>query len=367
MGPVAQAHTPEATNAEPAGEPATPTLADGVSAASLLALQRTAGNRAVTSMLGRAAPRRSVARTTFQDCSPAQLTSIEAALKQALADLDTAITALSAKPLGPVAQDALWLAFRGVPSDADAVKQKLTAIKTGLGSATIECEDPSSFGYSLVCGDEGVGYGSPIIGTGNLHLCMGSWGGLKFTTQVRAIVHEASHRFNSISGVGEAYFDPDCGESEDTSKASRTHRLDNADSYACFTHHVAHGTPSDLATLAAKYAGGGLTLVQAKGTSTIDLRSDDVKKPRFFLFGAPPASGFKYRWIIVDSSDRRYLMTAPDGASVFEYSDEYAAIVPKKTRELLRERGISSAEVHCRVLIPEIGDRLFTLPVTFSG
>ena len=118
--------------------------------------------------------------------------------------------------------------------------------------------------------------------------------------------------------------------------------------------------------MAARYAGGGLRLVQSKGTDAIDLASDDVKKPRFMLLGEPPAGGFKYRWIIVDASDRRYRMLSPAGEEVFEFGDDYSAIVPKKTRALLRERGVTSAEVRCRVLIPEVGDKLFTIPVTFT-
>ena len=270
MGPVAETRT-QAADVEPVStapfDRSAESTAVALSPSSLLALQRSAGNRAVGSLLGHATPRPRVSRATYQDCSATDQPSIEAALKQSLADLDTAVTALDAKPLGALAQDALWLAFRGVPSDADAVKEKLAAIRAGLGSATIECEDPSSLGYSLVCGDDGIGYGSPLIGTGNIHLCMGKWGGLKPLQQVRALVHEASHRFNSLSGLGETYFGEDCEEGDDTSKASRTSRLGNADSYACFTHHVAHGSPSDLATLAAKYAGGWLSLIQSKGTA----------------------------------------------------------------------------------------------------
>jgi hypothetical protein len=80
--------------------------------------------------------------------------------------------------------------------------------------------------------------------------------------------------------------------------------------------------------------------------------------------------GFEYRWMIKDSDSNSYLMVNFTGESLRNYKsahDSVAGLIGLKTRALLKSRGVTSAEVHCRANIPRIkGTKLFTLPVTFT-
>src|SRR5215216_139475 len=126
-------------------------------------------------------------------------------------------------------------------------------------------------------------------------------------------------------------------------------RLDNADSYSCFVYNLLHQHTAVLAARAAEYRGAALTLVQ-KPTGAIDLNSPDVKVPQFTMDGIPQSSGFQCRWVIADSSDNRYLMRS-DSGDPFQFGPCAPTFIGAPTRALLRSKGITTANVLCRVQI----------------
>jgi hypothetical protein len=70
--------------------------------------------------------------------------------------------------------------------------------------------------------------------------------------------------------------------------------------------------------------------------------------------------------VIADDSDRRYLLRAVSGDDPFEFGTTAATFIGSKTRALLKSRGVRKAKVLCRVAIPEVGDKILTLPVDFQ-
>lgn len=84
----------------------------------------------------------------------------------------------------------------------------------------------------------------------------------------------------------------------------------------------------------------------------------------FRISGVPPFSGFKFRWVIADPTDNRYLMRADTG-NPFEFGNHTATFIGAPTRALLKQRGVSTGKVICRAMIPTQTDRLFELPVQF--
>jgi hypothetical protein len=308
----------------------------------------------------------------FNDCNDVQVQSIQAAITKASSNLDIAIAKLFAKPLTDDVKNALWLAFRddSLPTATQA-ETWLTNARNGLTSATFECEEPDSFLYNVVCGESGHGYGSPIPGTGNIHLCMGSWdANSDAELKTHVIIHEAIHRFNPNleSQSNESYFDPICLESADTMGRTFPHRQNNVDSHACVAHFLTHQSATELSRLASQYRGEQLILRQyLKAGEEINLSSPNVKNPKFRFDNTPRASGFKYRWVIFAEDGQRYLMTSPLGKVIdpSSFSEVDAAIINLKTRALLKQRGIKNAEVHCTVLIPTVGQKSFNLPIKF--
>jgi hypothetical protein len=319
-------------------------------------------------------PRQVIRRTTFQDCTTAQEATIGTATGIAAGFLGAAIAALAADPLAPQTRDALWLAYRDDSrATARTVSGRLSAIVGGLPGATIECEQPSDTGYDFFCGgaDAYVRIVAALLGTGHIHLCMGSWDSASATDRAHTLIHEGSHRFNATSDEG--YFNsPDCTESADTAPLGPVSRLDNADSYACFVMMVVTGNAAALATERADFSGTTTLEIRQTPAGAIDLNATSPRHPLFTVHRATEPAlfsrpGFLYRWVIRDSDDRRYLMVGLGGEQVFQFGEHSVARIGLATRALLKQRGIRSAEILCRVQIPRVGDRLLTLPVTFTA
>ncbi|GAC1649206.1 MAG: hypothetical protein NVS4B12_18100 [Ktedonobacteraceae bacterium] len=313
---------------------------------------------------------------SFQDCTSDQIPKVKAAIATARADLDTAISKLSTRPLTSNIQDALWLAFRvqnNVPT-ADSVKNKLVAIKNGLPTLAVTCEQPGSFTCRLVeilhgGGGKALGFTKFLdqqLHSGPIHLCISGWLSLEPIDQALTVLHEASHRFNN-TGDGGGYFEPECEESSETENSGPFTRLDNADCYSCFVFYLTHVSEGSLATRTANLRkGASLHLVQVpKGI--IDLNSPNVKSPKFEAGNnLPQGNTFQFRWLLMDNNGARYLMRAlPSDEIPIDFSPFVTTYIPAKTRELLRSRSVTIANVLCRVLLPE-GNKLLTLPVQFS-
>jgi hypothetical protein len=316
---------------------------------------------------------RAVQRATFEDCTTAQQGTISPAIGIAVGWLNTAISALAVNPLDARTSNALWLAFRDDSrATADTVRGKLSMIRSALPSATIECEQPNGVGYDFICGADTIGYTSPLslfYSIGNIHLCMGHWDSDNDTYHAHALIHESAHLFCQTSDAG--YFDSrDCTDTSDTASLGQASRLDNADSFACFVRMTIASDAMSLTESRADYSGATMFEIRQLPVGAIDLNAADVRRPLFSVHKAtmrPAATipGFQFRWVIRDENDNRYLMIGIDGESVFHFGDHVWARIGRATRALLKERGIRVAEVLCRLSIPQIGDRLLTLPVTF--
>ena len=309
--------------------------------------------------------------TPFPDCNEKQIPDLKAALTQAHADLDVAITKLKVRPLTKEVQNALWLAFRDNSiATADALLLGLTKIKDRLSPEIIECEQPESLSYSvgpLFCSGDTQAYASHF-GIGHIHLCMDQWKENTLLYRVRTLIHEGSHLSNHIEDEAGYFGDTDnCEERLQQSKSAKM-RLNNADSQACLVYYLTHSAAEDLSATYSQFHDPALHLAQ-KPEGVIDLTSKDVKGPRFTLGGIPSAGGFQIRWILADDSDRRYLLEGLPKGDPFQFGSTELPIdityIPSKTRELLRSRKINTGKVLCRVLIPNEGERLFTLEVYF--
>ena len=82
------------------------------------------------------------------------------------------------------------------------------------------------------------------------------------------------------------------------------------------------------------------------GPATVDLNGGDAQ---FDIQGLPRGHRIRFRWVIADADDRRYLMRGARGGVPFHYSDQSSALIGEATRQLLRERRIRDATVQCRV------------------
>lgn len=119
---------------------------------------------------------------------------------------------------------------------------------------------------------------------------------------------------------------------------------------------------------------GSLQIESVSGSTTIDISGTtpgSANGPHFEVRPLPAGQNLIFRWVIKDSSDRRYLMLGNDESSVFRFGNQFNAYINAPTRQLLRDRGITSAIVMCRVRVGAEGasasmHRLLELPVTFT-
>jgi uncharacterized protein DUF4157 len=308
-------------------------------------------------------------RTTYPNCTDKQVSDmVEPAKDQAVADLNGVITSLGERPLSDDTKAALFLAFRSDDErSADRVKKTFEKIKTGLESDSIRCDQPEdepSFGKTLTpeafqCVGKRLGYTTPLF---NIHICMKHWPGVSRVLRLQNLIHEGAHAFDHQ--VGDAgYFDyRTCAETASTEKLT-SQRLETPDSYSCFVHYLKYDT--GIKARAESYKGKTLAVTQDPG-GPIDLNSTNEKAPMFRISGVPPHSGFQFRWVIADPADKRYLMRADTG-NPFQFGNHTATFIGIPTRTLLKQRGITTAKVICRAMIPAQTDMLFEVPVAFTG
>jgi hypothetical protein len=117
----------------------------------------------------------------------------------------------------------------------------------------------------------------------------------------------------------------------------------------------------------------GITSLDNGGT-TIDISgtvSGSANGPHFEVGPIVPGNNLRARWMIRDAANERYRMRGDDESLVDRYGDQLNAYINAPTRELLRDKGITSATVLCRVLVGNEGEkatlvRLLELPVNFT-
>ncbi len=302
--------------------------------------------------------RETVRRTTYADCTSNQLTNMVLPAKnKAVEDVTTAIAALGSRPLEDKTKAALFLAFRNDDrATAEAVSEDLDDIKEGLGIGELQCEQDE--GWNDMCEDQRLGY---TVGPGTIHLCMNAWPGASAKLRTLNVIHEGAHAFAWMIGdLG--YFDyQTCAETSSTAVLSSTSRLRTPDAYSCFVSYLVYD--AGIEARSEEYRGTHLALTQSP-TGVIDLNGPDAESPMFSMAGVPSHSGFQFRWMVVHPDNRRTLMRDASGPTG-QYGDHPQSYIGGPSRDRLKDMGISRAEVHCRVLIQGVGDRLFTQAVEF--
>jgi len=302
----------------------------------------------------------------LEDCTSDQTTAIQEAVSQALADLDGAIGALSARPLSEHAQHALFLAFRaGDDAAADDVLSDLRAIRDGLPTVGIQCEQKEDM---LFCTEGTAAYTN--LASGVIHLCMNDWDDSDPVTEnPRTLIHEGAHAFAGAPTVDDPYFDHTCDETEGTSGYSSEYRLGKADPLACVVYHLRHRTAGSAKFLKELYSGEALKqIVQSKPTGPISL-SAGPDKPLFLLDRAPVAGGFTLRWRLYDDADRHYLLRGEENDEPLDwlsFTDQSQAIIGRKTRDLLAKRGVTNGTIKCTIRLPDQTETTLSLDLEFA-
>lgn len=119
---------------------------------------------------------------------------------------------------------------------------------------------------------------------------------------------------------------------------------------------------------------GSLRIENLNAGSTIDISgttSGTANGPHFEVRPLPSGHNLRCRWIIKDSADNRYQMLGDDESSVFRYGSQFNAYINAPTRQLLRDRSVTSATIMCRIIVGAEGadaslQRLLELPVSFT-
>jgi hypothetical protein len=311
----------------------------------------------------------SLQRTTYPNCTEAQVSGmVQPAKDQAVADLDSVLSALDAKPLSDDTKAALFLAFRNDDEPtADSVKETLKKIRTGLDSDSLYCDQPDdeSTLSGLVtpnafrCINGRLGYTTPLF---NIHLCMAFWPKASAVLRLQNLIHEGAHAFDYEIGDAGYFSYNTCAETATTEKLT-SQRLGTPDAYSCFVHYLKHDT--GIKARAESYKGKALNVTQDPG-GPIDLDGTDEKTPMLRIGGVPSFGNFQFRWVIADAADNRYLMRADTG-NPFEFGNHTAVYIGAATRALLKTNGVAAATIICRAMIPTQTDIVLEVPVQFIG
>lgn len=115
---------------------------------------------------------------------------------------------------------------------------------------------------------------------------------------------------------------------------------------------------------------GALSVVSISGNNTIDISSTESSSAagnHFEVAGLGASHNYMFRWNMLDDSDNAYAMWS-DSGGVHQYSSANNAYIGSGTRALLRERGITTARVNCRIAISNAQqfNEVFRLRVNFT-
>lgn len=238
MQTLAQRNCPPRRRASAAGGPAAPVSP----AQALLELQRTAGNRAVVSLLSGRSP--VVQRYEAQDCgsspgSPHPATEVYAAHGRARTMLSIAEME-SASSADPAVQAVARKYFKlTVPPATDRdkklwfgrVRQVLSGMAKGQDSTTYECEPRQSWKDGLCTS------GSMAVTILNIHLCPQWWGLTSVDDRAFVLLHEWAHKYGpSVHQIFETYCD-----ASDFAKQPADDLVAEPDAYAGYVFELVTG------------------------------------------------------------------------------------------------------------------------------
>lgn len=300
------------------------------------------------------------------DCDASKTGLVASAVKTAQSNIAAVLPQLAANPLTADMQNALWLYFRdSSPATASTVSANLTKIAAKLSALIYECENdcknPDLMGYTRL--------GTVVTGLGNIHLCVNN---LKPDANAVAdtITHEVAH-YTLLASDSAGYYGDNCSESDTTVSAGSSTKLVLADSYNCFVKNWLTAKAADRADAKGDLTGANITGIEQSPPGPIDLSAPPRKTVFSMILTRGPLAtitGVSYRWVLRDPRGLSYRMTDSHGNDLFEFKPAVASVIARintPTRDLLKQRGITSGTVICRATSTVFADKLFECPVTF--
>ena len=287
-------------------------------------------------------------RWTLSNCNQSQSPAVERAFAQSIDDLSKAESIL-APPTTRFVRNAMYLAFRD-DSEATAIKLRkdIGKLKQKITTTRVTCQ-PSTHPD---CGTD-FGYHQ----AGEIYLCMPTFlapdhGPIQ---QANTLTHEAVHKYLDVRDTG--YFTKeDCeetparegGEPKDSGTAgdNPTDRFNNADAYACFLHFLVRRSVANVEASADAYRGRFELEAKEKRIYTVTgtaSREDGA----FRMTGAPPNSGFKYRWRLFSAGEELPLAAMNKSrANPSVFNDDVTVVyVPQEARVRLGEKKATKANM----------------------
>ena len=286
-------------------------------------------------------------RWSLSNCDKTQSVHVEKAFAQSSEDLSKAVSIL-APPTTTFVKNALYLAFR---DDSEATANKLRKdigkLKQNIATTNVTCQ-PSThpdcktdFGYHQA---------------GKIYLCMPTFLGPDHgpIQQANTLTHEAVHKYLDVRDTG--YFTKNCDETpthgtvEDkdsgTAGDNPIHRFNNADAYSCFVHFLVRRSVASVEESAWAYRGTFDLEAKEKRIYTITgtpSRDDGAIRMK----GAPPNSGFKYRWRLFSGGQELPLAAMNNSrANPSVFNDDVTVVyVPTEARERLAEMKATKANM----------------------
>lgn len=316
-----------------------------------------------------------VQRTITPGCAETESSAITNAVARAHANLETAVGMLAERPLSPTAKNALWLAFRDDSNaTAEVVSGKLSILKDHIQAADYTCVNSAHPQFKKKCESKEQTYG--FVGakeivegvaqnfTGAIHLCMPRFADYVISQQVRAVIHEGSHRILGAQDLG--YFSttgdlsaPNCVELPRTPDPETSGtagllpgvRLDDADAYACFIHFLINAPRDYVVNTAKQYRGGELNIVtrtsKITGENEIYTVTETPREPSFLISGVPPNGRFQFRWSFV-AGGMKFAPLKPTGKTAVTYDEENTEVyIGQGARSTLAGRGGTKGKLIC--------------------
>jgi len=286
-------------------------------------------------------------RWSLSNCDKTQSVHVEKAFAQSSEDLSKAVSIL-APPTTTFVKNALYLAFR---DDSEATANKLRKdigkLKQNITTTNVTCQ-PSTHPD---CGTD-FGYHQ----AGKIYLCMPTFLGPDHgpIQQANTLTHEAVHKYLDVRDTG--YFTKNCDETpthgtvEDkdsgTAGDNPIHRFNNADAYSCFVHFLVRRSVASVEESAWAYRGTLELEAKEKRIYTITgtpSRDDGAIRMK----GAPPNSGFRYRWRLFSAGKELPLAAMNNSrANPSVFNDDVTVVyVPTEARERLAEMKATKANM----------------------
>jgi len=297
-------------------------------------------------------------RWTINSCGQAQTVYIEDAFAKSFDSLSKAARRLAQKPTTDRVKQALWLAFRSDSEQtAETLRPKINTLKEKITSTSVTCADSKK---DTSC-ETDTGYHSRgEEDYGEIYLCMPAFSDQGPVEQANTLTHEAAHKYLNVRDTG--CFAENCEETASTrpkgdeeGKDSGTagdnpgRRFNNADSYSCFVHFLAHVGKESLAAKAADYRGDNLKLEAPE--ESIYTKTKTPKRSTFKITGVPSNSGFRVKWTLSAGEDQYRVVAMRDErikTHVFD-EDPLEVFVPEDVRARLEEKKVGEVFLRCDI------------------